>query len=64
MNTRAFLQHLEAHGCLFHRHGGSHDVWRNPANSKQSSVPRHRSIKAGMARGICRQLNIPSPFDK
>lgn len=40
------------------RLGGGHTVWLNPANRKIASVPRHREIKEGTARGICKQLEI------
>jgi hypothetical protein len=35
-------RHLRQNGCLFHREGGAHTVWLNPANRKIASVPRHR----------------------
>jgi predicted RNA binding protein YcfA (HicA-like mRNA interferase family) len=54
-------RHLSACGCILHHHGGGHDVWLNPANQARSPVPRHREIKRGTVRGICRILGIPSP---
>jgi mRNA interferase HicA len=54
-------RHLRAHGCHFVREGGAHTLWTNPANRKVAPVPRHREIKEGTVRAICRQLEIPRP---
>lgn len=61
MKLRELERHLREYGCVFFREGGAHTVWQNPANRKISSVPRHREIKEGTVRGICRQLEIPLP---
>jgi len=52
-------RHLRNHGCVLYREGGSHATWLNPTNRKIASVPRHREIKTGTARAICKQLEIP-----
>jgi predicted RNA binding protein YcfA (HicA-like mRNA interferase family) len=54
-------RHLQEHGCVFHRQGGAHAIWFNRARRKIASVPRHREIKEGTVRAICRQLEIPQP---
>jgi HicA toxin of bacterial toxin-antitoxin, len=36
-------------------------AWFNPALRKIASVPRHREIKEGTVRAICKQLEIPRP---
>lgn len=54
-------RHLRGQGCVFFREGGAHTVWLNPANRKIASVPRHREIKEGTVRSICKQLEIPRP---
>ena len=54
-------RHLRRHGCTFYREGGAHSIWFNPANRKLTSVPRHREVKEGTARAICKQLEIPPP---
>ncbi|MGH7202100.1 MAG: type II toxin-antitoxin system HicA family toxin [Planctomycetaceae bacterium] len=61
MNRRALERRLRRHGCLFHHHGGRHDVWINPENQAKAPVPRHPRLKKGTARGICRILGIPLP---
>jgi mRNA interferase HicA len=54
------MRHVTAHGCLILREGGNHTVVVNPANRRQSSVPRHNEIGRFTARAICRQLEIPT----
>ncbi len=58
------MQHLQLHGCGFHHEGGRHTTVFNAANNHKSRVPRHREIKRGLVREICRQLGIPPPTEK
>ena len=55
------IRHLEQHGCVLFREGGSHSVFVNRRTRKSSSVPRHREINEFLARKICRDLEIPMP---
>jgi predicted RNA binding protein YcfA (HicA-like mRNA interferase family) len=52
-------RHLRQCGCVLYREGGAHSIWLNPNNRKIASVPRHREIKEGTMRAICKQLEIP-----
>ena len=61
MNRADLIRHLEASGCVFVREGGKHTVYRNPANGRHSTVPRHREIKEGLVRKICRDLGVRAP---
>ena len=61
MKLRDLERHLRGQGCVPFREGGAHTVWLNPPNRKIASVPRHRDIKEGTARGICKQLEIQQP---
>lgn len=54
-------RHLRTHGCHHEREGGGHSIWKNPTNSKVAPVPRHREIKTGTVRSICKQLQILMP---
>ena len=54
-------RHLRRHGCVLEREGSAHSIWLNPSLRKIASVPRHREIKDGTVRAICRQLEIPQP---
>ena len=54
-------RHLREEGCVLYREGGGHSIWLNPSLRKIASVPRHREIKEGMDRAICKQLEIRRP---
>jgi predicted RNA binding protein YcfA (HicA-like mRNA interferase family) len=58
MKRNKFVKHLEENGCVFVREGGSHTLYRNPANGKISTVPRHPDIKENLCRKICKDLDI------
>jgi mRNA interferase HicA len=61
MKLAELERHLRQHGCSFLREGAAHTVWLNPRVRKIASVPRHREIKDGTVRAICKQLEIPRP---
>ncbi len=61
MKRADLVRHLEQHGCLLLREGGSHSVYVNRAARKTSTVPRHREINDYLARKICRDLEVPAP---
>jgi len=54
-------RHRRQHGCVLAREGAAHTIWLNPSQRKIASVPRHREIKDGTVRAICKQLEIPPP---
>lgn len=60
MKRRDLLRHLERHGCMLLREGGSHTLYVNRARSKSSTIPRHREINDSLARKICRDLGVPA----
>jgi mRNA interferase HicA len=49
---------LEQAGCVLHRHGKRHDIYRNPANGRQAPVPRHREFADTLCEIIRRQLGL------
>ena len=61
LKRRDLIGHLEAHGCELLREGGNHSVYVNRPKRKTSTVPRHREINDGLARKICRDLEVPAP---
>jgi len=40
------IKTIEGAGCVFVRHGGKHDWYRNPATGVSQPVPRHRDQRA------------------
>ena len=60
MKRRELERHLRAQGCRQVDEGGNHTRWVGPKEAR-SVVPRHREIDFGLARKICRQLEITPP---
>ena len=61
MSRHTLEKHLRKHGCQFSHHGQRHDFWFNPANLAIAPVPRHKQIKRGTVRSICRVLKFSLP---
>ena len=56
MKRRALLGHLQEHGCVSIREGGSHSIWHNPQTGRKEVIPRHNEIKSsspGPSAAIC-----------
>ena len=58
MKRQELIRELEKAGCVLHRHGSRHDIYRNSANEKKAPVPRHREIRDGLCRLIRKQLGL------
>lgn len=58
MKRQKFIKQIEEQGCEFVRHGGRHDVYRNPSNGRKAPVPRHREIADSLCKVICKQLGL------
>lgn len=61
MKRLDLIRHLQRHGCELLREGGRHSVYVNRANSKSTTVPRHREVNEFLSRKICRDLEVPQP---
>ena len=61
MKRRDLVGRLEEMGCRLIRHGGRHDIYRNPATGNAEPVPRHREINENLARRIIHRLSPPEP---
>ncbi|WP_010256991.1 type II toxin-antitoxin system HicA family toxin [Treponema primitia] len=44
-------------GAVFVRHGGGHDVYKQPKTGKQDAIPRHTEIKEYVAKSIIKNLS-------
>jgi predicted RNA binding protein YcfA (HicA-like mRNA interferase family) len=68
MKYAELIRKLKRMGCHMTRYGaGSHEIWRNPATSKQVPIPNHRSkdIGPGLLSSILRELDIDrQDFDR
>jgi mRNA interferase HicA len=61
MKHTDLIRHFEKCGCIFVREGGSHTIYKNSANGRMSSIPRHREVKEFLARKVCDDLEIQRP---
>lgn len=61
MKRTDLLRHLHRYECELIREGAKHSKYRNPANNKQSVVPRHNEVNDITAENICKDLGIPKP---
>ena len=53
------IRTIESFGCIFVRHGGKHDWYRNPLSGVAQPIPRHRELKEGLAKHIIKELSNP-----
>jgi predicted RNA binding protein YcfA (HicA-like mRNA interferase family) len=60
VKRRDLERHLRSHGATLLRECGNHSFWGFDA-ARSTAVPRHREIAFGLARKICRDLDIPPP---
>ena len=44
-------------GVVFVRHGGKHDVYKQPATNVETTIPRHGEIKEYTAKSIIKTLS-------
>lgn len=58
MKRQDVIRRLTDAGCEFVRHGGRHDIYRNPATGLPAPVPHHREISDSLVRLIERQLGV------
>jgi predicted RNA binding protein YcfA (HicA-like mRNA interferase family) len=57
MKRKDLLKLLHEKGCVFVRHGGSHDLYKNPRTGKKQPVSRHNEIDEYLSNHI---INILS----
>jgi predicted RNA binding protein YcfA (HicA-like mRNA interferase family) len=57
MKRKALIKKISEAGCVFVRHGGSHDLYGNPKTGKRQPVPRHNEIDEHLARHIIKILS-------
>lgn len=50
------IRRIERMGCVFIRHGGSHDWYQNIETKISQPIPRHNEIKESLAKHILKML--------
>lgn len=58
MKRSELIRQLTEAGCTFHRHGGNHDMYINPATGQKQPVPRHTEIDDALAKHIKKYLGL------
>jgi predicted RNA binding protein YcfA (HicA-like mRNA interferase family) len=58
MKRSELVRQLKKAGCVLHRHGSRHDIYRNPATGQKQPVPRHTEIDDTLARHIKTYLGL------
>ncbi|PIP40793.1 addiction module toxin, HicA family [Candidatus Desantisbacteria bacterium CG_4_9_14_3_um_filter_40_11] len=44
-------------GCVFVRHGGNRDWYKNPQTDGSQPIPRHKEIEDDLAKRIIKRLS-------
>jgi mRNA interferase HicA len=57
MKRKDLIKKITAAGCLLIRHGGCHDLYKNPATGKKQPIPRHDEIDESLAKHILKELS-------
>jgi predicted RNA binding protein YcfA (HicA-like mRNA interferase family) len=57
MKRNELIQKLGLQGAVFDRHGGKHDVYRQPRTNKEAAIPRHNEINEFTAKAILKKLS-------
>ena len=57
MKRKELLRIIKANGCVFVRHGGNHDWYKNPTSGISQPIARHTEIEDGLAKRIVKRLS-------
>ena len=62
MKRGDLIRYLESHGCVLHREGAKHSVYRNSnIPDAWTSIPRHSELKNHFVAKACKDLGVPRP---
>ena len=57
MKRKELLRLIKSNGCVFVRHGGNHDWYKNPESGISQPIARHIEIEDGLAKRIIKRLS-------
>ena len=57
MKRKELIKTITSMGCVFVRHGGNHDWYKNFQSGKSQPIPRHKEIDDGLAKRIIKRLS-------
>jgi len=56
VKRKDLVKKLTDSGCDLVRHGGRHDLYKNPTTGKKQPIPRHNEIDENLAKHIIKEL--------
>ena len=56
MKRKDLVRKITAAGCVLVKHGGSHDLYKNPETGRKQPIPRHNEIDEHLAKHIIKEL--------
>jgi len=57
MKRNLLLKEIRKRGAVFIRHGGKHDIYKNPKTGVIEQIPRHPDIEESLARNIIKHFS-------
>jgi len=57
LKRKKLIKTIKSNGCIFVRHVGNHDWYKNPQSGKSQPIPRHNEIEDGLAKRIIKRLS-------
>jgi len=57
LKRKYLIKTIKSKGCIFVRHGGNHDWYKNPQTGQSQPIPRHKEIEDGLAKRIIKRLS-------
>jgi len=57
LKRKELLRLIKSNGCVFVRHGGNHDWYKNPESGISQPIARHTEIEDGLAKRIIKRLS-------
>ena len=57
MKRKELIKIIQKNGCVFVRHGGNHDWYKNPQSGVSQPIARHTEIEDELAKRIIKRLS-------
>jgi predicted RNA binding protein YcfA (HicA-like mRNA interferase family) len=57
LKRKELVKIIREKGCVFVRHGGNHDWFRNPQSGISQPIARHTEIEDDLAKRIIKRLS-------
>jgi len=57
LKREELIRIINSIGCVFVRHGGNHDWYKNPQTGRTQPIPGHKEIEDGLAKRIIKRLS-------